>query len=134
MERRELDLEDPTPSSPGEIETRIHDESVQPGIEPVRVAKPAQVRPCPDRRLLDRVARELGVPEDQSGGRVQSRQTPADERAEGLMIALARPLDELCLVHVGPSIGAADTALIDSDARSVAYRSRGASSIVIDDR
>ena len=61
--------------------------------------KPAQVPPCPERRLLDRVARELRVPEDQPGSRVQSREVRADEHAEGLMIALACPLDETRLVH-----------------------------------
>jgi len=55
--------------------------------------------PSPKRRLLDRVARELRVPEDQAGGRVQSREARADEQTEGLMIALAGPFDECLLIH-----------------------------------
>ncbi|HEV7809712.1 MAG TPA: hypothetical protein VGO64_03860 [Candidatus Limnocylindrales bacterium] len=52
--------------------------------------------------VLDRVARELVVPENQSGRPVQ----PCDERAgkyrEGVMIASLRSLDELSLVHGTP--------------------------------
>ena len=85
-----------------QVEARINKQSVEPGVEPVRIAKPAQVPPCPERGLLDRVARELRVPEDQPGCRVQSRKVRADEHAEGLMIALACLLDETCLVHGAP--------------------------------
>ena len=108
MERRELDLEDSAASLPSDVKARVDGQSVEPGIEPARIAKPAQVLPCPERRLLDRVARELWVPKDQSGRRVQSREVRADEHAEGLMIALACPLDETRLVHAAPRVAAAD--------------------------
>src|SRR5262245_60791385 len=115
MDRREFDLEDSPASTASQVETRIHGQSVEPGIEPARIAKPAQVLPCPERRLLDRVARELRVAEDQPGGRVQSRKVRADEHAEGFMIALACPLDETRLVHGAPLCRATDAAHIDSD-------------------
>ena len=54
-------------------------------------------------RILDAVARELGVPEDQPGGRVQPRDGIAGQRREGVMIALLRPLDEVSLVHDSPT-------------------------------
>jgi hypothetical protein len=111
VERRELDLEEPAASLPGEVETRVDRQSVEPGIEPARVAKPAQVLPCPQRRLLDRVARELRVAEDQPGRRVQPRKVLADEHAKGLMIALACPLDETRLVHGAPLDGTARAVL-----------------------
>ena len=98
----EAHMLDSAASTASQVETRIDKQSVEPGIEPVRIAKSAQVLPCLERRLLDRVARELRVPEDQPGGRVQSRKVRADEHAEGLMIALACPLDETCLVHGAP--------------------------------
>ena len=81
-------------------------QSVEPGIEPVRVAQPGKVPPGEHHRLLDRVSRELRVPEDESGGRVQSREGPVDERAEGVMIALTRPLHETSLVHGRLPLGA----------------------------
>ena len=68
-------------------------QSMEPGVEPVRVAKPGQVPPGSDERLLDRVARELRVPEDQAGGRVQPREAHIEERGEGVMFASPRSLD-----------------------------------------
>ncbi len=72
---------------------------MEPGVEPVGVAKSRQVSPGPDQRLLDRVPRELAVPEDQPGGRVQPRDGAAGEHGEGVMIAPPCPLDELSLLH-----------------------------------
>ena len=46
---------------------------MEPRIEPVRVTQPGQVTPGSDERFLDRIARQLAVPEDQPGGRVQAR-------------------------------------------------------------
>ena len=72
---------------------------MDPRVEPVGVAQPRQVPPRVDQCLLDRVARELRVPEDQPGGRVQSRDDPADEHGKGVMIARPGSLDENPLVH-----------------------------------
>ena len=44
---------------------------MEPGIEPVRVTQPGQVAPGSHQGVLDRVARELAVPEDEARGRVQ---------------------------------------------------------------
>ena len=79
---------------------------MDPGVERVRVAQPGQVPPGPDERLLDRVARELRVVEDQSGRCVQPRDALADELGEGVMIAPPGPLDELSLVHRRPPVTA----------------------------
>ncbi len=72
---------------------------MQPGVEPIRVAETRQVAPGADECLLDRVARELPVPEDQAGGRVQPREVDVDERGEGVMLAPPRSFDESSLVH-----------------------------------
>ncbi len=72
---------------------------MQPGVEPVRLAKPGQIPPGSDHRLLDGVARELRVPEDESGSRVQPREARIEELGEGVMLAVACPLDEASLVH-----------------------------------
>lgn len=99
VEWRELDLDHPALAAPDEIQAGIDDESVQPGVEAVRVAKPGQVAPGADESLLDRVARELRVAEDQSSRRVQPREADIDERGEGVMFASPRSLDEGSLVH-----------------------------------
>jgi uncharacterized protein len=72
---------------------------MEPGIEPVRVTKTGQVAPGADERFLDRVARELRVPEDEAGRRVQPRKGRVDKLREGVMIAPLRASDELSLVH-----------------------------------
>ena len=48
---------------------------------------------------MDRVARELRVPDDQAGYSVQPRKGRIDERGERVMIASSCPLDESLLVH-----------------------------------
>ena len=98
--RLELDLDHATSSTPGEVETGVDDQSMKPGVESIRVAQARKVAPGADERVLDRVARELGVPEDQPGGGVQPRDGQVDERGEGVMIASPGPLDETSLVHV----------------------------------
>lgn len=97
--RRELDLDDAAAPASQEGQTGPDRDPVDPRVEPVGVAQPRQVRPRVDERLLDRVSRELGVPEDQAGRRVQPRDDPADEHGEGVMIAPSGPLDESSLVH-----------------------------------
>ena len=71
----------------------------KPGIEAIGIAKTGQVAPGADETLLDRVACELRVAEDQPGCRVQPRDGRADEHREGVMIASLRPVDEVSLVH-----------------------------------
>ncbi len=60
---------------------------------------PGRFRQAEHHGLLDRVTRELRIPEDESGGHLQSRDGRVDERTEGLMIAPARSFDETSLVH-----------------------------------
>ncbi len=75
---------------------------MEPGVQPVRVAQARKVTPGSDICLLDRVARELRVPEDEAGDGVQPRDGRDDERSERVMIAPARSLDEIPLVHGRP--------------------------------
>jgi len=97
--RGELDFDDTAATPPQDGQTGPDDDPVDPGIEPVGVAQARQIPPRLDECVLDRVARELRVPEDQASRRVQPRDDPADERGEGVMIALSGPLDESSLVH-----------------------------------
>jgi len=95
----DLDLDgSPTPD-PRLIDAGSDDEAMEPGVEPVGVAKSRQVPPGPDQRLLDRVPRELAVPKDQPGSRVEPRDCAGGELSEGVMIAPPGSLDELSLLH-----------------------------------
>ncbi len=71
----------------GRVDAGTDGQPVQPGVEPVRVAQPGDVPPCPDHRLLDGIARELRVPGDESGRRVQPRNAPSGQHGEGVMVA-----------------------------------------------
>ena len=95
----ELDLDRPPSTAAGQVETRVDGQAMEPGIEPVGVTQPRQVAPGSDERLLDRVAGQLRIPEDEAGGLVQPRDGPAGELGEGVMIASPRSLDESSLVH-----------------------------------
>ncbi len=97
--RRDLDLDRAPSSASGQIETGVDGQSAQPGIEPLGVAETRQVAPGADEGFLDRVARELRVPEDEAGGRVQPREGRVDQSGEGVMIASPRAVDKLSLVH-----------------------------------
>ena len=99
---RQLDLDRPATTPPGDVEAGVDGQSMEPGVEPVRVAQARKVAPGPDVRLLDRVSRELLVPEDEAGDGLQPRDGRADEHGEGVMIAPACPLDEIPLVHRHP--------------------------------
>ena len=66
----------------------------------------AQVSPGRDEAVLDRVSRELVVPKDQVGRRVQPRDGHAGELGEGVMIAVPRSNHESSLVHTVSKEGA----------------------------
>ena len=71
VDGRELDLDGAPSPAAGLVDAGIDGEAIQPGIEPVGISKLREVPPGPDQPLLDRVACELGVPEDEAGSPVQ---------------------------------------------------------------
>jgi len=74
VERGQLHLDRPPASSPGQVEAGVDREAMEPWPDPVRVTQPGQVSPRSHERILDGVARELRVPEDEPGSRVQPRE------------------------------------------------------------
>ena len=105
MDRHELDFDRTSTSTPDEVEAGVGDEAMEPGVEAVGIAKSRQVPPGSDESVLDRVACELRVPEDEAGHLVQPHDGRAGELGEGVMIALRCSLDETSLVHLalGPA-------------------------------
>ena len=95
----DLDLDDPPAPPPSKIETGVDGQAMEPGVEPLGVTQPRQVVPSSDKRLLDRIAGQLRIPEDEAGGPVQPRDGPVGELGEGVMIAPPCSLDESSLVH-----------------------------------
>lgn len=104
IEGGQLHLDDPSSSASSDVETGADGQPMEPGVEPLGVAQTREVPPGGHHRLLDRVARELRVPEDESGRQLQPRDGPVDEQAEGVMIAPTGPFHETALVHGRPSV------------------------------
>ena len=102
IERQQLDLDRATASPPNDVDTGSEDQAVQPRLEAIGIAEGWQAPPSGEEPILDRVSRELVVPEDQAGCRVQPRDERAGKRGKGIMIASPRALDELSLVHDHP--------------------------------
>ena len=102
QDRRQLDLHRPAPPPAHGVEAGVDGEPVEPGIEALGVTQPGQVAPCPDVRVLDRVPRQLRVPDDEVGDGLQPRDGRDDEWREGVMVAPARSFDEVPLVHSHP--------------------------------
>jgi hypothetical protein len=102
--RWQFDLDrSPSPSSDG-VETGIDGQPVKPGVEPIGFAQAREVAPGSDVRVLDRVASQLPVAEDEASDRLQTRDRALDEQREGVMVASACPLDETPLIHGCPSL------------------------------
>ena len=98
-DRRQFHLDRTAPSPAQKVDAGSDEQPMQPGVEALGIAKSGQVPPGVQQRVLDRVSRELAVPEDQSGRSVQPRDGRASEHGEGVMIASLCLLDETPLVH-----------------------------------
>ena len=96
----DVDLDHSAATPTGFVDRGVDEQSVQPGVEAIAVAEIRQVAPGPNQGFLDGVTRELGIPQDQAGRRVQARPRCADERTEGLSIAVGRPVHEPALLHI----------------------------------
>ena len=76
----EVDLDDPALAPPGEVETGVDGQAMEPGIEPVWVAQAREVAPGANVRILDRVPREIGVPDDEASRGIEPRDGRVDEQ------------------------------------------------------
>jgi len=109
IRRYQLHLDRPPPATSQDVDAGARDEAPEPTLEPIRIAKGWQAPPRADEPVLDRVSREIVVPEDQSGSSVQPRDEQAGKHGESVMIASLRSFDEFSLVHDPPdyTVGAA---------------------------
>ncbi len=102
VEVRQLDLDRPAAPPPDEVEACMGEQSMQPRVEPVRVAKSGQVTPGADEGVLDGVMRKLRITDHEPRGPIQADRGAPRERREGVVIAPPRLLDEPSLVHRSP--------------------------------
>jgi hypothetical protein len=102
IEWRELDFDGSSSAASEDVKARSGHKAAQPPLEAILIAKGWQAAPRPDEAVLDRVPRELVVPEHEPGGCVQPRDEQPGQHGEGVMIAPLRSLDEFSLVHGPP--------------------------------
>ncbi len=98
----QLDLDHPTPSAPRSLDRGVHGDAMDLGVPALGIAQARQVSPSLDHRLLDGIPREIRVPEDESGDRVEARESLAGKQREGVMIAVACCEDQCSLFHGRP--------------------------------
>jgi hypothetical protein len=67
----------------------IDEESPEPGIKPIDVAKSRELSPCMDERFLNGVLGPLSVPKDQAGDRIETVTRRGREDLEGIVIAVS---------------------------------------------
>jgi hypothetical protein len=115
---KDVHFDGPSPTPTRDVVAGIDGETVKPRVEAVGVAESGKVPPGPDVRLLDGVARQLMVAQDQARDGLEVGDGRADERGEGVVIASPRTNHELCLVHGLPTGADRHTPL---DGNGVAY-------------
>jgi len=71
------------------VRAGIDEESPEPGIKPIDVAKSWELSPCMDERFLDGVLGPLSVPKDQAGDRIETVTRRGREDLEGIVIAVS---------------------------------------------
>ncbi len=76
VDRQKLDFDRSSPPTSQDVDAGADDETSEPALEAIRIAERRQVPPGSDETLLDRVSRELVVPENQSAA-ASSRATNA---------------------------------------------------------
>ena len=100
--RGKIDFDRPASTPADDVERGIHGEPMQPVVDAIWVAERREVAPRPDVGILDGVASELRVAQDQTGDRFEPADRRLDEVGEGVMIASPRSLHEFPLVHAHP--------------------------------
>ena len=109
VDRGQVDLDRAVPATAQDVDAGVDDESAEPRVEAVGIAKTAQVAPCAEESFLDRVVREIRDPEGSSGPlRPAARRPPGraprrrhDRPAAPARRGLAGPRQPL--VTAGPS-------------------------------
>ena len=104
MDRRDLDLDRSRPAPPQLVVAGMHQEAVEPGVEPVGIAKGPEIPPGLGERLLDGVLGLVGIAQDQPGGAIEPADRGEGERVEGVEIAPTCPLHEFPLRHALPRL------------------------------
>jgi hypothetical protein len=102
LDRKDPEVEDAIALTFGIRKAGAHDQAMEPGIEPVRVAKAGKVTPGGHERVLERVLRPIDVAEDSLCEREQAVAPNPDQVGVGLTVSVSRRLDEIAVHRVRP--------------------------------
>ena len=91
----DVDIEAMTLGPADLVGAGVDEQSVEPGVEPGRVAQRGQITPGADQGVLDGVHRPVRIPEHEPGGGIEAGDRGACQHGEGVMIATPRPLHEV---------------------------------------
>jgi hypothetical protein len=94
-------------SAPDVVLAGVDEKAMEPGVEPIGIAKTPEIAPGPDQGVLDGVLCGIPVAEDPPRDRVQAVVCRNREGLEGLVVAPLRALDELGR-HRYPSVRRGD--------------------------
>ena len=98
FERKNAQVGHPTTFARRVLETHVHEESLEPGIKPVRIAERSQVTPGDHQRVLEGILGPVDVPENPVAEGEEVVRASPDQVDERLPIPSLCRLDEL-LIH-----------------------------------
>jgi hypothetical protein len=106
--RRSVDRQHPQDRSSAALARRLVDalmneESLQPRVEPVRIAEPSKVTPGDHQRILEGILGSIDVAEDPLCDREEAVGAGADQVDERLPVSTLSHLDEF-QIHQGPLV------------------------------
>jgi hypothetical protein len=81
-------------------------DSVQPGVEPVRLPQARQVSPAPNERLLDGLFGAVVVPQDQAGNPIEMVDDASHEDVVRIPVPVPRQPRQLGVPHQVPHVPA----------------------------
>ena len=100
----DVDLERPTAGAPELVDAGVHQQPMDPGVEPIGIAQRGQITPGTDEGVLDGVRRSVPIPEHEPGGRAEAGDRGACQHGEGVMIALPRSHHEVSRHHAPQAV------------------------------
>ena len=117
---RSVDREGPNvfapPPVPAELlVTGVHEESMEPDLETLRVTQPRELAPGEEECLLDGVLGPLGVPKDSVRDRVAPVSVQVDQLGEGDLVARSRQFDQPHSQGLNPSAAPRQGASVTKD-------------------
>ena len=122
VEREHVEVRDPPALPPGFGDADVREESVDPGVEAVRIAEVRQVPPGDHQRVLQGILGPIDIPEDPIRDRVEAIAPRPDQVDECRLISSLGRLDEVAihrLLPCGRPSGTPSTSIGQSDGLGV---------------